>query len=68
MKTPQSVHVDKMNAATYFARFAELLKDNPPTIRSFTDWSVQVSRLDRVSIWRRLPPNIQQAFARGHAG
>jgi hypothetical protein len=30
MKTPPPVQVEKMDAATYFARFAELVKDNPP--------------------------------------
>jgi hypothetical protein len=30
MKTPPPVQVDKMGAAAYFGRFAEILKDNPP--------------------------------------
>jgi hypothetical protein len=30
MKTPPPVQVENMDAATFFARFAELLKDNPP--------------------------------------
>jgi hypothetical protein len=31
MKTPPPVQVDKMDVATFFARFAEVLKDNPPS-------------------------------------
>lgn len=30
MKTPPPVQVEKMDAVTYFGRFASLLKDNPP--------------------------------------
>jgi hypothetical protein len=30
MKTPPPVQIERMDAATYFARFAKLLKDNPP--------------------------------------
>jgi hypothetical protein len=30
MRTPPPAQVDKMDAATFFPRFAEILKDNPP--------------------------------------
>jgi hypothetical protein len=30
MKTPPPVQIERMDATAYFARFAELLKDNPP--------------------------------------
>ncbi|UEM14487.1 DUF1254 domain-containing protein [Bradyrhizobium barranii subsp. barranii] len=44
MKTPPPVHIEKMDAAIYFARFAELLKDNPPGPFDYP----MIHRLERV--------------------
>ena len=70
MKTPPPVQVDKMNAATYFGMFAELLKDNPP---SPVDYPM-IHRLERLGFkvgqpfdLNAQPANIQQAFERGAA-
>jgi hypothetical protein len=67
MKTPPPVQVEKMDAATYFARFAELLKDNPP--RPF-DYPM-IHRLERIGFkagqnfdLNATPPQIKQAFER----
>ena len=46
MKTPPPVQVDKMDAATFFARFAELLKENPPNNVDYPT----LHRLERVGI------------------
>lgn len=46
MKTPPLIQVDSMPAATYFARAADLMKDNPPHL---TDWSM-VARLKRIGM------------------
>ena len=67
MKTPPPVQVEKMDAATYFARFAELLKDNPPGPFDYP----MIHRLERVGIkagqnfdLNAAPPQIKQAFER----
>ncbi|WP_309239025.1 DUF1214 domain-containing protein [Ensifer sp. ENS12] len=44
MKSPPPLVVDKMDAATYFGRFAELLKDNPPNQVDYP----MIHRLERV--------------------
>jgi len=61
------VQVEKMDAATYFARFAELLKDNPPGPFDYP----MIHRLERVGIkagqnfdLNAAPPQIKQAFER----
>jgi hypothetical protein len=68
MKTPPPVQIDKMDAATYFALFAELLKDNPP---GPFDYPI-IHRLERVGFTvgsafdlNTAPPTIKQAFERG---
>jgi len=70
MKMPPPVQVDRMDAPAYFARFAELLKDNPP---GAFDYPI-IHRLERTGFkvgqsfnLAAAPPNIQQAFARGYA-
>ena len=70
MKTPPPAQVEKMNAPTYFARFAELLKDNPP---GPFDYPI-LHRLERTGfrVGQRFdlgaaPGAIQQGFARGTA-
>jgi hypothetical protein len=70
MHTPPPLQIEKMDAATYFARFAELLKDNPPGPLDYP----MVHRLERVgfNVGRSFdlnvaPPNIKQAFERGTA-
>jgi hypothetical protein len=67
MTTPPPVKVDRMDAATYFARFAELLKDNPPGPFDYP----MIHRLERVGFkvgrsfdLNAAPPSIKQAFAR----
>src|SRR5215475_830900 len=44
MKTPPPVQVEKMDAPTYFGRFAEVLKDNPPNPFDYP----MIHRLERV--------------------
>jgi len=68
MKTPPPVQIDAMTAATYFARFAELLKDNPP---GPLDYPI-MHRLERVGFrpgqsfdLNTLPVALKQAFERG---
>jgi hypothetical protein len=68
MKTPPPVQVANMDAATYFARFAELLKDNPPGPFDYP----MIHRLERVGFkagqgfdLNTAPANIKQAFERG---
>ena len=68
MKTPPPVQVEKMDAATYFARFAELLKGNPPGPFDYP----MIHRLERVNFkagqnfdLNAAPPQIKQAFERG---
>jgi hypothetical protein len=70
MKTPPPVQVEKMDAATYFARFAELLKDNPPGPFDYP----MMHRLERAGFkagqsfdLNGAPPQIKQAFERGAA-
>src|SRR5258706_10258497 len=70
MMTPPPVKVEKMDAATYFARLAELLKDNPPGPFDYP----MIHRLERVGFkpgqsfdLNAAPPNIKQAFERGTA-
>jgi hypothetical protein len=70
MKTPPPVQIEKMDAAAYFARFAELLKDNPPGPYDYP----MIHRLERVGFkpgrsfeLNTAPPNIKQAFERGTA-
>lgn len=70
MKTPPPAQVDKMDAATFFARFAEALKDNPPNQVDYPT----VHRLERVGIavgksfdLNAAPPAIKSAFERGTA-
>jgi len=67
MKTPPPVQVEKMDAATYFARFAELLKDNPPGPFDYP----LIHRLERVGFkagqnfdLNGAPAQIKQAFER----
>ncbi len=70
MKTPPPEQVDKMDAATFFARFADLLKDNPPNNVDYPT----LHRLERVGIvagegfdLNAAPPAIKDAFERGTA-
>src|SRR5882762_7475763 len=67
MKTPPPVQVEKMDAATYFARFAELLKDNPPGPFDYP----MIHRLERIGFkagqnfdLNGVPPQIKQTFER----
>jgi hypothetical protein len=67
MKTPPPVQVEKMDAATYFGRLAELLKDNPP---GPFDYPI-IHRLERVGFkvgqnfdLNGAPSQIKQAFER----
>ena len=46
MKTPPPVQVANMDAATFFARFAELLKDNPPNQVDYPT----LHRMERIGI------------------
>jgi hypothetical protein len=69
MKTPPPQTVDKMDAATFFGRFAELLKDNPPNQVDYP----MIHRLERVGFkvgqsfdLAAAPPDIRQAFERGY--
>jgi hypothetical protein len=70
MKTPPPVQIEKMDAATYFARFAELLKDNPPGPFDYP----MIHRLERIGFkagqnfdLNDTPPQIKQAFERASA-
>ena len=70
MKTPPPVQVDKMDVATFFARFAELLKDNPAKA---IDYPI-VHRMERIGLvpgrsfaLSSVTPEIQAAFERGAA-
>ena len=65
MKTPPPVQVDKMDAAAFFGRFAEILKDNPPAL---TDYPM-IHRLERLGFkvgasfsLNEAPSHIQQAL------
>jgi hypothetical protein len=68
MKTPPPVQIEKMDAATFFARFAELLKDNPPGPFDYP----MIHRLERLGFkvgqnfdLNVTSPSIRQAFERG---
>ena len=68
MKTPPPVQVEKMDAATYFARVGELLKDNPPGPFDYP----MIHRLERVGFkvgqnfnLNAAPSPIKHAFERG---
>jgi hypothetical protein len=70
MKTPPPVQIEKMDAATYFARFAELLKDNPPGPFDYP----MIHRLARLGFkagsgfdLNAASPAVKQAFERGTA-
>jgi hypothetical protein len=70
MKTPPPVQVEKMDAATFFARFAELLKDNPPGTHDYP----MIHRLQRAGFTagqgfdlNAAPPAVKQAFERATA-
>ncbi|MGX1105356.1 MULTISPECIES: DUF1254 domain-containing protein [Bradyrhizobium] len=70
MKAAPPVAVDRMDAATYFGSFADLLKENPPNQVDYP----MIHRLERVGFkvgqsfdLAKAPANIQQAFNRGHA-
>jgi hypothetical protein len=70
MKTRPPVQVDRMDAATYFGRFAELLKDNPPNAVDYP----MIHRLERLGFkigqsfdLSAQPAGIQQAFMRATA-
>jgi hypothetical protein len=68
MKTPPPMQIEKTDAATYFARFADLLKDNPPGPFDYP----LLHQLERVGFragqsfdLAAAPPQIKQAFERG---
>ncbi len=70
MKTPPPAQVDKMDAATFFGRFAELLKDNPPGPFDYP----MIHRLERVGFkvgesfdLNAIPPEVRRAFERATA-
>lgn len=70
MKTHAPVQIEEMNAAEFFARFAELLKDNSPGAMDYP----MIHRLERVGFkvgrgfdLKTAAPNIRQAFERGTA-
>jgi hypothetical protein len=70
MKTPPPVQVENMDTATYFARFAGLLKENPPGPFDYP----LIHRMARVGFkagqnfdLNGVPPQIKQAFERGSA-
>jgi hypothetical protein len=70
MKTPPPVQVERMDAANFFARFAELLKDNPPGTHDYP----MIHRLQRAGFTvghsfdlDNAPPPIKRAFERASA-
>ncbi|MUV12589.1 DUF1254 domain-containing protein [Noviluteimonas gilva] len=70
MKADPPAVVDKMDATTFFARFSELLKDNPPNP---IDYPI-LHRLERVGLKvgqsfdvSKLPAAIKPAFEQGYA-
>jgi hypothetical protein len=70
MKTLPPVQVENMDAAAFFARFAELLKDNPPGTHDYP----MIHRLQRVGFMvgqgfdlSAAPPVIKSAFERATA-
>jgi len=67
MKTPPPQQVENMDALTFFGRFAEILKDNPPNAFDYP----MIHRLQRVGFnvgqsfdLNAAPPEIKQAFER----
>jgi hypothetical protein len=67
MKTPPPVQIEKVDAATYFARFAAVLKDNPPGPFDYP----MIHRLERVGFKQgqrfdlnAAPSTIKLAFER----
>ena len=70
MKTPPPEQVANMDAATFFARFAELLKDNPPNQVDYPT----LHRMERIGIrvgesfdLNAASPEIKDALERGAA-
>lgn len=70
MKAAPPEVIDRMDAATYFGRFAELLKENPPNPVDYP----MIHRLERAGFTAgqsfdlaAAPANIRQAFERGTA-
>ncbi|UVE16109.1 DUF1254 domain-containing protein [Pseudomonas sp. LS44] len=70
MKTPPPAQLDKMDAAAFFGRFAELLKDNPPNPVDYP----MIHRLERLGFTvgqsfdlAAAPASVRQAFERGYA-
>jgi hypothetical protein len=70
MKTTPPMQVEKMDAATYFGRFAELLKDNPPGTHDYP----MIHRLQRTGFQvgksfdiNAVPEDIKKAFERAAA-
>ncbi|MCD9085714.1 DUF1254 domain-containing protein [Stenotrophomonas sp. SY1] len=70
MRADPPMVVDKMDATSYYAQFAELLKDNPPTPVDYP----MVHRLERTGFrvgqgfdLAQASPTIRQAFERGYA-
>lgn len=70
MKADPPKVVEQMDTATYYAQFAELLKDNPP---NQVDYPI-IHRLERAGFkvgesfdLARAPEEIRAAFERGHA-
>ena len=70
MKTPPPAIVGKMDASAFFARVAELLKDNPPNQIDYP----MVHRLERLGFkvgqsydLATAPANLRQAIERGYA-
>jgi hypothetical protein len=70
MKTSPPAQVEKMDATTFFARCAELLKDNPPQPCDYP----MIHRLERVGLkvgqdfdLKAAPPDIKKTFERATA-
>jgi hypothetical protein len=70
MKTDPPAVVDRMDAATFFGTFAELLKDNPPNP---VDYPI-IHRLERTGFkigesfdLAKAPATVRRAFANGYA-
>lgn len=68
MKTPPPEQVDRMDTAAFFARFAEVLRDNPPNQMDYP----MVHRMERVGMvpgrsfdLNAEPPDIKTAFEQG---
>jgi hypothetical protein len=70
MTTPPPEQVESMDATAFFARFAELLKDNPPNQVDYPT----INRLERAGFkagqgfdLNAAPASVKQAFERGYA-